>query len=352
VAKSLPVAVTTLVGVVAIAAGESHSLALKSDGTVWAWGWNAYGQLGDGTTSLRTSPVPTTSLSNVVALAAGSRHNVALKSDGTVWTWGWNAFGQLGDGTADTSMVPIQVTGIPSRVVAVAARGSRTYAVDVLGTAWEFGGDTSVPTQLDLPSPVTMAVGAPGGWFALTGSGDVWAWGTNDRGQLGDGTTDDKSEPEILSTISSVTQTSAGSWHTLALRTNGTVWAWGGNEFRQLGDGMPLCPPNTGNCPALQFSPTPAAVNGPDDVIAVSAGGSSSLAVSSDGRVWAWVPAWRRHDCRPRVGCADLRRRIRMAYRHTDSHIRRHVPCRAVGDRCVRDPRRDDSLHAERRGPN
>ena len=92
--------------VVAIAKGENHSLALKSDGTVWAWGHNIYGQLGDGTTTTRTTPVPVAGLSNVVAIASGDWHSLALKSDGTVWAWGWNPVGQLGDGTPRLATCP------------------------------------------------------------------------------------------------------------------------------------------------------------------------------------------------------------------------------------------------------
>ena len=98
-----PVPVSGLTGVVAIAAGGYHSLALKSDGTVWAWGCNDCGQLGDGSTTNRLTPVPVSGLTGVVAIAGGDYHSLALKSDGTVWAWGYNGYGQLGDGTHDES---------------------------------------------------------------------------------------------------------------------------------------------------------------------------------------------------------------------------------------------------------
>src|SRR6185312_15197966 len=108
-----------------IAAGGTHVLALKSDGTVWAWGSNTSGQLGDGTTTQRAAPVQVTGLSGVTAIAAGSNHSLAVKSDGTVWAWGTNAAGQLGDGTtgATPHPTPAQVPGL-SGVTAIAAGGS------------------------------------------------------------------------------------------------------------------------------------------------------------------------------------------------------------------------------------
>src|SRR6185436_7579276 len=95
--SSTPVQVTGLTGVTAIASGAYHSLALKSDGTVWAWGYNYYGTLGDGTTTTRSTPVQVSGLTGVIAVSAGTLHSLALKSDGTVWAWGYNGFGELGD---------------------------------------------------------------------------------------------------------------------------------------------------------------------------------------------------------------------------------------------------------------
>ncbi|MGH7967843.1 MAG: RCC1 domain-containing protein, partial [Limisphaerales bacterium] len=102
-----------LTSVVAISAGESHNLALRADGTVWAWGWNGFGQLGNGTTNDAHTPVQVSGLSNVVAISGRAYHCLALKSDGTVWAWGWNSFGQLGNGTtANYVATPVQVIGL------------------------------------------------------------------------------------------------------------------------------------------------------------------------------------------------------------------------------------------------
>ena len=144
------IAEPSLIGnIVAAAGGESFSLAVKSDGTVWAWGYNDFGQLGDGTTTKRLVPVQVAGLSGVVAVAAGKYHSLALKSDGTVWAWGRNYYGQLGDGTTAERHAPVQVSGL-SGVLALAAGESHSLAVRSDGT--------------------------------------VRAWGNNEDGQLGDGT--------------------------------------------------------------------------------------------------------------------------------------------------------------------
>ena len=120
-----------------VAAGYAHSLALNSDGTVWAWGFNGGGQLGDGSTRTRYSPVQVTNLGSVSAIAAGGSHSLALKSDGTVWAWGFNGGGQLGDGSTTNSSSPVQVTNLDS-VSAIAANGN-SFAVKSDGTVWAWG---------------------------------------------------------------------------------------------------------------------------------------------------------------------------------------------------------------------
>ncbi|MCL6560248.1 MAG: hypothetical protein K6U74_15935, partial [Firmicutes bacterium] len=197
--SSVPRQVYGLTDVVGIAAGNYHSLALKRDGTVWAWGQNNEGQLGDGTKyNNRYEPVQVAGLSDVVAIAGGGGHSLALKNDGTVWAWGWNQDGQLGDGTTTSTTTPVQVAGL-SNVVVIAA-GERHS-------------------------------------LALRGDGTVWAWGYNGYGQLGDGTTDNRLTPAQVPGLSGIISIAAGIYHSLALKSDGTVWAWGYNEMGQLGIG-------------------------------------------------------------------------------------------------------------------
>jgi alpha-tubulin suppressor-like RCC1 family protein len=122
---------------VCIATGDNFSLALKNDGTVWTWGQNSHGQLGDGTTIDRNTPVRVQNLSGVTAMDAGTDHSLALASDGTVWAWGENGIGELGDGTITERHTPVQV-GVPplSKVVAIAAGQGHNLALKDDGTVW------------------------------------------------------------------------------------------------------------------------------------------------------------------------------------------------------------------------
>lgn len=183
----------------AISAGGNHSLALQRDGSVLAWGYNASGQLGNGTRADGPIPVRVGSLTGVVAVSAGYAHSLALKGDGTVWAWGSNSEGQLGDGTAVTrSTVPVQVAGL-SGVIAIAGGGYYS--------------------------------------MALKGDGTVWTWGNNYFGELGNGTTTYSPIPVPVNGLTGVTVIAGGGYHALALKGDGTVWAWGDNSGGQLGTG-------------------------------------------------------------------------------------------------------------------
>jgi alpha-tubulin suppressor-like RCC1 family protein len=195
-----PVAVSGLSGVVAVAAGVSHSLALLSDGTVMAWGGNSDGQLGDGTTKGSDAPVVVSGLSGVTAIAAGSDYSLALLSDGTVMAWGGNESGQLGDGSTKRSDVPVAVSGL-SGVSAIAAATGGSHSL------------------------------------ALLNSGTVMAWGADGEGQLGDGSTEGSDVPVEVSGLTGVTAIAAGEASSLALLSDGAIMSWGTNGGGQLGVG-------------------------------------------------------------------------------------------------------------------
>ncbi|MCY1041709.1 kelch-like protein [Corallococcus sp. bb12-1] len=282
-----PQQVPGLTGVTALAARIFHTLALKQDGTVWAWGYNSYGQLGDGTTTNHLTPQQVPGLTGVTALAAGSNHTLALKQDGTVWAWGYNSYGQLGDGTTTDHLTPQQVPGLTG-VVALAAGGDHSRALKQDGTVWAWGynrygqpgdgttTDRLTPVQVPGLTGVTALAAGNDHTFALKQDGTVWAWGYNRYGQLGDGTQTTRLTPVQVPGLTGVVALAAGSNHTLALKQDGTAWAWGVNPHGELGDGTWVD----------RF--TPQQVPGLTGVVALAAGGDHTLALKQDGTVWAW----------------------------------------------------------------
>ena len=279
-----------------ISAGGSHTVALKSDGTVWAWGWSRDGQLGDGTTnnselSHSSIPVQVLNLYNITAISAGAGHTVALRNDGTVWAWGRNRDSQLGDGTTTNSRfshssIPVQVLNLYN-ITAISAGGSYTVALRNDGTVWTWGSNDNgqlgdgtttnrhTPVQVQSLSNITAISAGEVHTVALRNDGTVWTWGRNCSGQLGDGTTTRRHTPVQVQNLSNITAISAGA-HTIALRNDGTVWVWGWNRDGQLGDGT------TTN------RHTPVQVQSLSNITAISAGNSHTVALRNDNTVWAW----------------------------------------------------------------
>ena len=224
--------------IVAVASGGLHSIALAQDGTVWAWGDNSRGQLGDGSNAFRAEPRPVPGLASVVSISAGAGYSLALKSDGTVWGWGANRNGQLGSGRTDDALRPQQATNLGS-VTAISAGQFTT--------------------------------------LALRSDGTVWAWGSNSQGQVGDGSTTDRATPVQVAGLSGVRAISAGDFHGAALRNDGTVWIWGINQQGQLG--------NAGFDAVIH---TATQVPGLAGVTAISAGAEYTLALKGNGSVMGW----------------------------------------------------------------
>ena len=257
--KLVPVAVNTagvLAGkkVVAVA-GYNHSLALCSDGTVAAWGYNLLGQLGNITTDNSSLPVAVSTSGvlagkTVVAVAAGIYHSLALCSDGTLAAWGDNINGQLGNNSSNSSNVPVAVSmsGVLAgkTVIAVAAGANRNLVLCSDGTLATWGGDSSVPVAVTMSgvlagkTVVAVAAGASHR-LALCSDGTVTAWGANDRGQLGNNSNVNSTVPVAVSLSGvlagkTVVAVAAGIQHSLALCSDGTMAAWGDNIYHQLGN--------------------------------------------------------------------------------------------------------------------
>lgn len=294
---------TQLLGTSALAAGDGHSLGAKNDKTFWAWGENSDGQLCDGTIIDRLVPTQT-SLSDVTGIGAGAFHTLAVKGDGSVWACGDNTQGQLGNGSMGTDVPnPAQVSGVGD-VVAVAGGRFFSVALKSDGTVWTWGdnwngqlGDGTT-TQRSTPGQVLGA----GGTGFLTGidaiaagnnhvlarktDGTVYAWGTNSMGQLGDGTTTQSAVPVQVTGFADAVSLAAGANHSLAAKSDGTAWAWGFNGNGQLGDGTA----------GLQWNTVPTQVLGAGGSgnlggvrsVGGSNGGNHSQAVKTDGTLWSW----------------------------------------------------------------
>ncbi len=289
--KNIPVLVKGLSGVIAIAGEGNHSIALKSDSTVWCWGFNTHGELGDESfNNKKNIPVKAVGLSGVIAIAAGENHCLALRKDSTVWAWGWGYYGQLGNGMA-MSTVPAKVDSI-SGVIAIAAGSYHSLALKKDGTMWawgnngsgELGSANNLPAEypqrvVDL-SNVKSIAGTAANSYAIKNDGTVWAWGGNTYFQLGNKTEALATVPRLVSGLSGITVITGGFQHSLALKNDGTVWAWGNNSAGQLGNGV------IDSNEVYEYHPTQ--VKNLSGVVAVTGGGTHSLAVKSDGTVWAW----------------------------------------------------------------
>ena len=286
----VPVMATTT-SITQVSAGGGHTVALKGDGSVWAWGWNLYGQLGDGTTMDRIEPKQVTSLTGMTAIAAGGGHTIGLKGDGTVWAWGYNSWGQLGAGTITDRTVPVQVATLTG-ITAIAAADENSVALKSDGTVWtwgsnrlgELGNGTSdwnphpTPGQVPGLTGISAVTAGPSHTVALLSDGTVWAWGRNSEGQLGDGTTTQRTIPVKVTGLTSVTAIAASYYHTVALKRDGSLWVWGDNSYGQLGGGTA-----DGNT-----HPTPVQVTGVTGIAAIAASGYRTMVVKNDGTIWTW----------------------------------------------------------------
>jgi alpha-tubulin suppressor-like RCC1 family protein len=321
--SSTPVMVSGLTNVTQITSSKYHSCGLRTDGTVWCWGQNTYGQLGNNSTTSSSTPVQvrvSTSafLTGVIQVSAGGGHTCAVRNDQTLWCWGYNAFGQVGDNSTTQRNMAVQVrtsgTTYLTNVTQAAAGHNHTCALRSDGTAWCFGynvyGEVGNGGLDGNDHPVATEVVGPGGSGYLTGvaeltagrfhscarlsDGSVYCWGDNDHGELGDGTNNSSGFPVQSGSISTATQINAGEYHSCARLSDGTAQCWGAAAFGQIGDGT------------TADTPVPVTVIGPGgfgiltDVAQVSAGGGNwpdgagsdnyehTCALTSDGTVACW----------------------------------------------------------------
>jgi RHS repeat-associated protein len=282
-----------------VAGGLGFTVAVKADGTVWAWGSsNASGLRGPN--GFGFVPTQVAGLSGVKSVAAGYQYALALKGDGTVWAWGYNAYGQLGNGSTTNSATPVQVSGL-SGVVEIAAGNVTAMALESDGSIWQWGnvnpemqsgGSQTTPIRVQQGLFGVMAIAEGYGYAAaIRCDGTVWSWGYNAYGQLGNGVAVDSISAQRAFGLSGMTQVAVGSGgpgglgssssnqyygHEVALRSDGSVWAWGYNADGELGNGT------------TTSSGLPVQVSGLSGATGVAAGGYHGMAVKSDGTVWSW----------------------------------------------------------------
>lgn len=277
------------------ALGGSHTLVLTQDGMVWSVGSNRYGQLGNGATNyyFTAELQRVKGLSDVVALVAADSHSVALKRDGTVWAWGNNGAGQLGPTKAEFSSVPLQIAGLGD-VKAIATGNSHVLALKGDGTVWAWGnnqigqlGDGSkassrVPVQVTALKDVVAIAAGNFHSIALKKDGTVWGWGYNSYGALGEANAGGKGEPVpvLVQGLADVKGIASGQNHSVAVKRDGTVWVWGSNRLSQFGNGS-----------RTDGGPRPVMVGEVGHALDVIAHGNHSEALKDDGTVWAWGAA-------------------------------------------------------------
>jgi alpha-tubulin suppressor-like RCC1 family protein len=275
-----------------VACGESHVGAIKTDGTLWMWGYNFYGQLGTNDAPYRSSPIQTVSAgTNWKQVSCGGVHTGAIKTDGTLWMWGNNSYGQLGTNDRTDRSSPIQTVSAGTNWKQVSCADAHTGAIKTDGTLWMWGynynGELGT-NDLTLRSSPIQTVSAGTNWKqvscgtyhtgAIKTDGTLWMWGVNGAGRLGINNIVNRSSP--IQTVSAGTnwkQVACGNSHTGAIKTDGTLWMWGANGTGFLG-----------NNDRTDYSSPIQTVSAGTNWKQVACGQFITGAIKTDGTLWTW----------------------------------------------------------------
>jgi alpha-tubulin suppressor-like RCC1 family protein len=271
---------------------RTNTASIKTDGTLWVWGKNDLGQLGDNTQIQRNSPIQTVSGGTNWSKVFSNRESLAaIKTDGTLWLWGRNAFGQLGDTTIIHRSSPIQTVAGGTNWTEFTGSLSAAAAIKTDGTLWTWGnnsvGQLADNSTINQFSPIQTIAGGTTWNKVSSGSnhfsatktdGTLWTWGYNNYGQLGDNTLIARSSPvQTITGGSNWSQVSAGDVNLMAIKTDGTLWGWGRGASGQLGDNA-----------AINRSSPVQTITGGSNWSQVSAGGYHTAATKTDGTLWVW----------------------------------------------------------------
>jgi alpha-tubulin suppressor-like RCC1 family protein len=273
-------------------AGEMHSASIKDNGSLWMWGWNISGQMGDGTVTDRTMPTQIGTATDWVKIAANqASHTIAIKSNGTLWGWGLNQSGQAGSylyaNMNGYTMIPYQI-GIDADWNSITTGNKHSMAIKNNGTLWGWGrnedGQLGIGNYLNKDQPVQ--VGTDNDWvsvsagdahtIAIKQNGSIWAWGRNGDSQLGIGNTVSKTIPTRIGTLNAWVKVYAGGAFCMALKNDGTLWAFGNNTLGELGIGNNL------------DKNIPTQVGTANNWQKIATGGLHTLAIKNDGSLWSW----------------------------------------------------------------
>ncbi|TPD71266.1 RCC1 domain-containing protein [Flavobacterium microcysteis] len=292
VSKNQPVQIGTANDWQKISAGNNFSLAIKNDGTLWAWGYNIYSQLGNGNVVNQRSPIKIGTATDWQSISAApgliGGHSMALKTNGTLWSWGNNFYGQLGDDTLTNKNQPVQI-GTDTNWLAIAAGGAHSVAIKANGTLWAWGGNglRQLGDGTNVDKRIPIQIGTATNWksinvgythnFGIKTDGTLWAWGSGLDGRLGLGSASAAAIPTQVGTDNDWAKAIAGAEHSLALKTNGNLWSWGKNESGELGLG-------TNSTTDIMV---PTQVNTNADKTLISAGRDFSQVMNSDGFLYA-----------------------------------------------------------------
>ena len=296
----MPVAVAAdqewgyLANIKQVSGGSSHTIAIKTDGSLWAWGSNSSGELGDGTTVGKILPTRISNDNNWDSVSAGYGFTLAIKNDSSLWAWGYNGGGRLGDGTTVDKHTPTRI-GNDSNWDSVSTGSYHSVAIKEDGSLWVWGNNSSgqlglgnttnrnVPTQVGSNTDWSSVSTSGGHTLAIKTDGSIWAWGNNDYGQLGNGTTTGygvaNPTPSQIGAATNWASVSAGNGYTLAIKDDGSLWGWGHNNYGLVAGGF---------IGTESSNYIPVQIDTDTDWSSVSAFSNHTMAIKTNGSLWAW----------------------------------------------------------------